>query len=105
MASKNDDLSIVSKFLIRFYHQEPDYLAATTRALKVLRGRDRYRWELATSFTNILENPLPEDTLKELVLFGANRLVRSDEEAKEVLKRIYQDNILDMALFFDEEMD
>lgn len=105
MANKDDDLSIVSEFLIRFYHQEPDYLEATTRALKVLRGRDRYKWELATSFTNILENSLTKDSLKELVLFSANRYVQSDEEAREVLKRIYQDNVLDAALYFDEQTD
>lgn len=105
MINKQDDLDIVSEFLIRFYHEEPDYIEATIRALNVLRGRDKYKWELANSFRNILEKSLPPETLKEVVLFSANRYVRNDEEAREVLEKIYQDNVLDAALNFDELMD
>lgn len=99
----DSDLIMVSEFLTRFYHQEPDYLEATLKALNILKGLDKYKWELANSFTSIFENEHPPDTLKNIVLFRANRYVQSDEDAKEVLKRIFKDNVLDMALFFDEE--
>jgi hypothetical protein len=105
MSSKNGDLDIVSEFLIRFYHQEPDYLEATIRALKVLQDRHQYKWELATAFRSILESSLPTGTLKELVLLSANRYVQSDEEAREVLERIYQDNIFYAVVNFDELRD
>ena len=105
MTNKNDDLSIVSEFLIRFYHQQPDYLEATIRALRELKGRNRYKWQLASAFVNILKNPTPEDSLKELVLYSANRFVQNDEEAKEVLTKIYDDNVLNTALYFDDDQD
>ncbi len=101
----NNDIEIVSEFLIRFYHQEPNYLDATIRALEVLIDRHEYKWELATAFTNILDAILPNNTLKELVLFSANRYVQNDQEAKELLKAIYDDNILDTAINFDELRD
>lgn len=105
MIDRNNDLEIVSEFLIRFYHQEPNYLDATIRALQVLRERYQYNWELANAFRNILENTLPTDTLKQLVLLSANRYVQNDLEAKEVLKKIYDDNVLDTAINLDEFRD
>lgn len=102
MIDRNNDLEIVSEFLIRFYHQEPNYLDATIRALQVLKDRYQYNWELANAFRNILETKLPTGTLKELVLFSANRYVQNDEEAKEVMKKIYDDNIFDAAINLDE---
>lgn len=105
MNDNNNNLAIVSEFLIRFYHQEPNYLDATIRALQVLRGHYRYEWELATAFRNILEITSSTDTLKELMLHSANRYVQNDQEAKELLKKIYDDNILDTAINFDEFSD
>jgi hypothetical protein len=97
-----DDLDIVSEFLIRFYHQEPNYYEATIRALEILSDRHQYKWELAKAFRNILDGPLTEGILKELVLLSANRFVQNDEDAKIVLKRIYDDNVLYTAVNFDE---
>lgn len=102
MIDNNSDIEIVSEFLIRFYHQEADYLSATIRALEVLRERHQYKWELATAFRNILQSSSPNGTLKQLVLLSANRYVESDEEAKEVLQKIYDDNILDATVNFEE---
>lgn len=97
-----DDLDIVSEFLIRFYYQEPDYFEATIRALQSLKDRHQYKWELATVFRRVLESPLPEDTLRDLVLFSANRFVQNHEDAKAILKRIYYDNVLYTAVNFDD---
>jgi len=105
MANTDDNLAIVSEFLIRFYHQEPNYIEATIRALEVLRDRHEYKWELATAFRDILENSLPEGTLRDIVLFSTNRFVQNDEDAKKILKIIYEDNILHTAVNFDDLRD
>lgn len=98
----NNDLEVVSDFLIRFYREEPDYVKATLRSLKTLRGQDEYKYKLANSFSRILEHPFPKGVLRDLVVLSTSRSVHNNKEAKEVLNRIYQDNILDMAIYFDD---
>lgn len=105
MNNNSDDLNIISEFLMRFYHQEPDYFKATIRALEILENRYQYKWELSNAFRKIFESSLPVGLLKELVLLSANRYVETDEDAREMLQRIYDDNVLYAAVNFDEFRD
>ncbi len=102
---EQNDLDIVNEFLIRFYHQEPDYFKATIRALEVLSSYPKYKWELAKAFQKVLEFSFPEDTLKNCALLSANRFVQNDDEAKAILTQIYDDNILYTAIDFDDLQD
>lgn len=103
MEKLRNALEVVGDYLIRFYHEEPDELAAATRSLHESIGHYTYAWNYACAFKLLLENSLPDGTLTELVRERANRYAKDDSEAREFLERVYKDNdmhaAVDPALF------
>jgi len=70
-------------FLVVFYHEEPDEIAAATGALAQMTVDLNWQTEIAKALKQVLATPLPNGTLTALVQEKANRFVRDDAEARE----------------------
>lgn len=91
-------LTITGDYLIRFYHEEPDDLAAATQAIRESIGHYVYAWDYVCAFKLLLSSSLPAGTLTALVRERANRYARDDNEAREFLERVYEDGDMYAAL-------
>lgn len=105
MTQKQDPLQIVSDFLIRFYHEEPDDIRAATKAIKAMTGLFDYEWKVASAFKELLEMALPSGTLRNMIRIKANRYTRSDKDAREFVEFTYKNNDLDLAVNFKDLSD
>lgn len=98
MNQNKDPLYIVSMFLGRFYHEEPNDTLAATKAMRAMMGLFDYEWEVAEAFEKVLQNGYSNGTLKKTVKEWANRRAQDDEQAKRFLEYVYQDTTLDVAI-------
>jgi hypothetical protein len=102
MTEAKRELNLIETFLMAFYHEHSD-LIGTTRALDALRPSPEYRRELGYAFKHLLERELASGTLRLLVREAANRNVQTDDEAREYLRFIYQDNLLNHEIDYEDE--
>jgi hypothetical protein len=102
MFETDNALKLVETFLMAFYHQQDD-LAGTTRALGALRAEPAYRRDLAYAFKHLLDHELPVGTLHSLVRNAANRDVETDEEARDYMRFLYEDNLLNFEIDLEDE--
>jgi len=102
MKKQVSSIEVVSEFLSRFYHEEPNDLLAATNAMKAMKGMFDYEWAIATAFKDLLQNPQPPNTLKNIVKEWANRHARNDEEALNFLLEVYDNTTLEAAIHLDE---
>ncbi|MDM9583742.1 hypothetical protein [Nostoc sp. GT001] len=105
MNENKDYLEVIGDFLIRFYHEEPDDLQASIKAVETMTSLFDYEWEVATAFRNLLEMELPPGQIRDLVRLKANRYAQNDDDAREFLKEIYQSNDLENAINFKDYED
>lgn len=105
MIDNSNHLEIVGDFLIRFYHEEPNDIQASTKAVTALTGLFDDEWKVATALKNLLEMDLPPGTLRDLVRFKANRHALDDDDARQFLERVYQNNDFENAINFEDYED
>lgn len=98
MDTTEKSLQIVGDYLIRFYHEEPDDIRASMKAIKAMTGHFEYEWEMSTAFKRMLETPFPPDVIRDFVRSRANRYARNDMEAQNFLAMIFKENDLDKAI-------
>ena len=99
----DNSLHIVSLFLSRFYHEQPDDILASTNAVTKMSGLFDYEWEIASAFRDILQQSLPPGTLQKLVREWGNRAARSDDEARVFLEKIYDYTGLEGAIDISDD--
>lgn len=92
--SQEDALEIVSTFLARFYHEETNYALASTRALRTFKDNEHYELQVASAFRRILESPLADDVLFQLVREDANRAIFDSKKARAFLEEVFEDTNL-----------
>lgn len=96
-------IKVVSDYLVRFYHEEPNDVRASSKAIKSLGGMFNSEWAVSDSFSVVLNSELPPNLLRDIVRDKANRYARDDSEAKSFLKTIYFENSLDCAIEVEED--
>ncbi|GGM53082.1 hypothetical protein GCM10011608_42440 [Micromonospora sonchi] len=97
-------LERVRAFLERFYHAEASDDRAASAALQASLGDDpQERWRNAQAFGRAIDAELPAGELQQLVFRASGRNVLTDDEAREFLERVYDDNAFDVAIDYDED--
>ena len=95
-------LELIGTFLSAFYHEQND-LRGTTNALNAIRDQPQYRRELAYALKLLLESDTPSGALLKLVREAANRNVQTDEEARDYLRFVFHDNLLNYEIDYQDE--
>ena len=105
MNDENYHFVIVEEFFARFYHEEPDDMLASTKALRAMTGHSKYEWKIAHAIEVILSQEWADETLQNLVKRWANRHVESETEARDFIKKVYDDNNFSAAYNIDDLTD
>jgi hypothetical protein len=102
MTSDSDNLEIVGDFLIRFYHEEPDDVRASTKAIQAMTGNHQAQWQLRAALVFLLGERYPVGMLRDIVRLKANRHAQNEGDARAFLERTFQNLGLDAAINFDD---
>ncbi len=103
MADIKESLHLVVQYLLNFYHDEPDDIAAAKHAVWANVDNRREVWRLSRAFIDLFSTPLPDETLQNIVVGVAKRDVWSDDEAMMFLRKIYEESCLNDVAGFDTD--
>ena len=101
---EDENLKIISDFLVIFYYEEPSDDVAATNALYYygVDSRDEERTKVANTFKSILKSTYPDGTFLDIVRKCANRHAQDEKQAIGFIKKVYLDNAFDVFNDIDD---